>query len=125
MKRFIWYGTSNPTDFAKSKALQAGQPIPMEEWDLTSFILSLIHMYSGWLPQSQPPVQAVAKFNCSPSDLDFAAWLKVYDLAPMLELDQFAAAANLALTELLATQYKGITKKIVKYAPVKVEKIEQ
>ncbi|KAI9224227.1 hypothetical protein BC828DRAFT_402448 [Blastocladiella britannica] len=109
--------TKTHSVFIETTALQANEPIRFADWSLPAFLLALVHIYCGWLPGNPLPAQTnafLAKHRCVLSDFDFLSWQAVYQLARMLELDQFAVAINLVLVDKLAIEHLELTAKIKK-----------
>ncbi|KAI9223787.1 hypothetical protein BC828DRAFT_375120 [Blastocladiella britannica] len=112
----IFNSPSSSGKFAEAKAIKENKPMDMSAWRTPAFVLMLVHVYSGWLPGAPLPKLAeegvVAKFKCTPADLEYADWRNLYELARMLELHQFAAAANKQLVNLLLAEHEAITGKL-------------
>ncbi|KAI9220819.1 hypothetical protein BC828DRAFT_382599 [Blastocladiella britannica] len=116
-------------EFAETKAIKDGEPIPMPAWRTSSLVLMLVHVYSGWLPGQPLPkgamsvaatgegqdqeqhVGIVTKHACDPGQLHFADWANLQELANMLEMPGLEAATmDLVAKKLIAAKDKLVTK---------------
>ncbi|KAI9219103.1 hypothetical protein BC828DRAFT_184694 [Blastocladiella britannica] len=102
---------SSAAHWSEARAVAAHRPIALPNWSVAALVLSLIHMYSGWVPGRTLPADAVRvlrKHKVAIDAMDADEWREVYKLARMLELRGFAAAVNRQMARVLDLEHRRL-----------------